>query len=82
MISAPDKGSPSIVSSSTTESRSISINEELFDELCQLCCDQTGIHVYHPCQHYPMCSNCVARLTDSERKQCIVCHRDSTISLK
>jgi hypothetical protein len=54
-------------------------NPDITDDDCQLCCERIATYEYDPCQHYPICGECFARLTEQQLETCILCQRPAKI---
>ncbi|CAF3535693.1 unnamed protein product [Rotaria sp. Silwood1] len=66
-------------------SRSLSLNiasSETIDNACLICTANAATHEYDPCQHFPMCQECCARLDQEQLQRCMHCFRPATIRMR
>ncbi|CAF4174976.1 unnamed protein product [Rotaria sordida] len=65
--------------------RSISRNiacSETIDNACLICTANAATHEYDPCQHFPMCQECCARLDQEQLQRCMHCFQPATIRMR
>ncbi|CAF3130984.1 unnamed protein product [Rotaria sp. Silwood2] len=67
--------------SSRSLSRNIACSETI-DNACLICTANAATHEYDPCQHFPMCQECCARLDQEQLQRCMHCCQPATIRMR
>ncbi|CAF1394352.1 unnamed protein product [Rotaria sordida] len=64
---------------SRSTSRSTTNNSDTIEDNCQICYGNVATYEYDPCQHFPMCGECFAKLNAQQLEECFYCRRPATI---
>ncbi|UJR09177.1 hypothetical protein I4U23_013425 [Adineta vaga] len=67
--------------SSRSSSRNIT-QSETTNNACLICTVNTATHEYNPCQHFPICGECFARLDPEHLRRCMHCLQPATIRMR
>ncbi|CAF4654990.1 unnamed protein product, partial [Rotaria sp. Silwood2] len=49
------------------------------ENTCHICYGNIATHEYKPCQHFPICEECFAKLTEQQHEECLYCHGSAKI---